>query len=543
MAKRRSRSEFTRALRAAAPRAKRHGTWVYVPYDQLSDELGPLASTPPEALGIVLVESVAKARRRPYHQQKLALILANQRQFALEQSQRGVAVEYVVTEGEVGDALAPVAAARGPLKVMRPAERELRHDLRHLVADGSVVEVPHEGWLTSRDEFEEGAGSDPPWRMDRFYRHVRRSQDVLMEDGKPRGGRFSFDGENRKPWSGEPEPPRAPRFRPDAITQEVGALVVRRFADHPGSVDLGALPATRANARRMWSWARKACLPTFGPYEDAMTRHHRGLFHTRMAALVNILRVLPRTVLTDALAADVPLGSKEGFVRQVLGWREFVRHVHEATDGFRRLPGMDVPLVDDRPAPSYLDAHDALPPVFWGTPSGLACLDSVVDDVWAEAWSHHIPRLMVLSNLATLLDVEPRELTDWFWVAYQDAFDWVVEPNVLGMGTFAAGDLMTTKPYVSGAPYLDRMSDYCEDCAFDPKRTCPITPLYWAFLARHRDRLDGNQRLRMPLASLAKRTAERRERDALVFATVRKVLGEGRVLGPADLDPSSSVQP
>ena len=171
---------------------------------------------------------------------------------------------------------------------------------------------------------------------------------------------------------------------------------------------------------------------------------------------------------------------------------------------------------------------------FWGQPSGLRCLDETVRGVWREAYSHHILRLMVLSNLATLLDVAPRELCDWFWVAYADAYDWVVEPNVLAMGTFGAGPLMTTKPYVSGAAYIDRMSDFCGDCRFDPKRDCPITPMYWAFLARHREAFEGNPRLAMPLRSLDKRGEEQRERDARVYERVRRVLLDGRELTPED---------
>jgi len=293
--------------------------------------------------------------------------------------------------------------------------------------------------------------------------------------------------------------------------------------------------------------------------------------------------------VADVEAADVPLPSKEGFLRQVWGWREFVRHVHEATDGLRR--GYDAAPEGERPAalvesgdtsaadegapweavdaepveppdgarawrqlagaaeravaawsadpgaaPDHLGSRRPLPPVFWGgAPSGLACLDGVVDDVWREGWSHHITRLMVLSNLATLLDVAPRELTDWFWVAYVDAFDWVVEPNVLAMGSFATGELMTTKPYVSGAAYLDRMGDACAGCAFHPKRDCPVTPLYWAFLERHREPLEGGRRLAMPYASLKRRGDERRERDRRAFEAVSAALAAGERLTPASL--------
>ncbi len=504
-------------------------SWIFVPYDQLNDGIGPLAREDPSGLGIIVIESPWKAARRPYHKQKLALVLANLRHFALEQAERGVAVRHVVAEGPYGPALREAIEALEPgepVRVMEPAERELRVDLQPLIDAGAVETIPHEGWLTTRDQFERSV-NDPPWRMDAFYRLVRRESGVLMRDGKPEGGKYSFDAENRKPWKGEPPAPEPPEFPLDPIKQEVGELIESRFAKHPGTLAPDALPATCADADELWSWARRECLPTFGPYEDAMSVRSTGLFHTRVSGLLNLQRILPRAILRDVAELDIPLASKEGFVRQVLGWREFMRHVHAATDGLRKLPGEDGA---GGTAPSFLGARNPLPPAFWGTPSGLACLDRVVGDVWEEGYSHHITRLMVLSNLATLLDVSPRELTDWFWVAYTDAYDWVVEPNVLGMGTFALGDLFTTKPYVSGAAYIDRMSDYCAKCAFHPKRDCPVTPLYWAFLDRHAGRLGDNPRMRLPLSSLKKRGAARRRTDRATYEAVRDRLDRGERL-------------
>ena len=493
--------------------------WVYVPYDQLTDAIGPLAREAPESLGVVLVESAAKGRRRPYHRQKLALILANQRHFALEQAARGVAVRYVQTEGGYAAALASQLEdleALETLRVMEPAEHELREELAWLDLDV----IPHEGWLTTEAQFATCGG-----RMDRFYRTVRRDADILMENGKPVGGAWSFDAQNREPWRGTPEAPEPPRFEPDEITREVAAFVDDHFSDHPGAIDLTALPATADDAEQLWAWALRECLHAFGPYEDAMSERSSGLFHTRVSALMHLHRLLPRRVLDDVLALDIELRSKEGFVRQVLGWREFVRHVHRTTDGMQTCEQ------------NHLEAHTPLPPVFWGgAPSGLRCLDRVVEDVWREGYSHHITRLMVLSNIATLLDVDPRELTDWFWVAYTDAFDWVVEPNVLGMGTYAAGDLMTTKPYISGAAYINKMGDSCGSCAFDPRRNCPITRMYWAFLARHEDKLASNHRMRMPYASLRKRDPAVRAEDADVFDAVRAALQAGCVFSPQEVE-------
>jgi deoxyribodipyrimidine photolyase-related protein len=204
------------------------------------------------------------------------------------------------------------------------------------------------------------------------------------------------------------------------------------------------------------------------------------------------------------------------------------------------VPAGDVPSgVDGGAAPAHFgDERTPLPPAYWGAASGLRCLDHAVESVWDEGWSHHITRLMVLGNLATLLDVDARELADWFWVAYMDAWDWVVEPNVLGMATFAAGGVMTTKPYVAGSAYIERMSDHCEACRFTPGGTCPITRLYWAFLARHEATLRANPRLKLVMGSLRRRSPEERSRDRETFVHVRDVLVQGRRLEPEASAPS-----
>lgn len=511
----------------------------------------------------MLVEAPLKAERRPYHKQKLALVLANLRHFALEQAARGVAVRHVVAKGTYGDALVDVARELGPLAAMVPAERELRVDLANAVERDVVRYVPHEGWLTTREDFL-ASHDGPPWRMDAFYRRVRARTGILMKRGKPEGGKYSFDPENRKRWPGKPRPPTPPTFSPDDVTREVGDLVEAKFGHHPGRLRLETLPATANDAERHWQWAKKACLPEFGPYEDAMSTRSRRLFHSGISPLLNLSRLHAARIIAEAVESDAPLASREGFVRQILGWREFVHHVHVETDGFRTLPGVATTrrpgdggyalwagkkwpasravkvLFDGGADPHLLTALGEdmapVPPAFWGEPSGFACVDHVASAVWDEAYSHHITRLMVISNLATLLDVSPRELTDWFWVAYADAYDWVVEPNVLAMGTFGAGDVMTTKPYVSGAAYIDKMSDFCERCTFDPHRNCPFTRLYWAFLERHRGVLEGNPRLRLPIASVARRSADDKRRDARTFEQVRDKLVRGQLITPEALD-------
>lgn len=543
------------ALRSPDPASRR---WLFVPYDQLSDQIGPLSREGPETLGVVLIESRPWASRRPYHRQKLALLFANMRHFALEQAARGVAVRYVVTDDPHQAALRQLARDIGPIRAMEPAERELRIEIQPLVDEGQIEVVPHEGWLTTAGDFAASQKKGPPWRMDSFYRSMRKKTGLLMEDGRPVGGKLSFDADCREAWRGKPPAPEPPTFPRDPIKQEVAEMVAMGFRHHPGRVDLDHLTATRADAETAWAWALTECVPHFCPYEDGMSRHSSGLFHTRIAPLLNTHRLLPSRVLADTAGADIALASKEAFIRQMIGWREYVRHVHLASDGFRALPentpvervpgdagyerwaGKPWPPsappdgIHGGAAPCLLGCATPLPPAYWGARSGLACLDQVVSDVWREAYSHHITRLMILCNIATLLDVSPRELTDWFWVAYADAYDWVVEPNVLGMGTFAVGNLMSTKPYVSGSPYILRMSDYCGACRFNPRRNCPISSLYWAFLARHDGALTGNARMGTQLSAARKRDTARREQADLTFRALRDALVSGQLADPAD---------
>jgi deoxyribodipyrimidine photolyase-related protein len=380
--------------------------WLFVPYDQLSDLIGPLSREEPPELGIVVVENPWKAARRPYHRQKLALVLANMRHFAVEQAARGVAVRHVVAEGPYRTALEPLVEELGPMRVIRPAEYELRIDLAPLIERGGLVELEHEGWLTTSEDFTASQKKGPPWRMDAFYRKVRRRTGLLMEDGKPIGGKYSFDADNRQSWPGEPPAPAPPVFEPDELTIEVAELIEQHFAAHPGDLDLASLPASLDDAVTLWQWALEQCMPLFGPYEDAMSLASSGLFHTRISGLLNLHRLLPARLVADVVELDIPLASKEGFVRQVLGWREFVRHVHDATDGFRELPegpppraerpgdggwgrwsgstwasGSDAKGFDGGACPSALGAERLLPLAFWpGHPSGLACLDRVIED-------------------------------------------------------------------------------------------------------------------------------------------------------------------
>ncbi len=504
--------------------------WIYVPYDRLHDGVGPLAETRPEDAVLVFIESRAKGTRRPYHKKKLTLVLSAMRHFALEQAERGCRVVYGQSAASFGDGLLELQTTWGwdELVVNRPAERELRVELEGARSAGlRVREIEDTAWLSTTADFEgvfgpmklrEQKAGQRQYLMDRFYRAMRQKTGFMMRGGKPVGGKFSYDAENRKPYRGEVPVPRRPVFAPDAITREVMAMIEQRHPEHFGNLDGFDLAVTRKDAEASWAFALEHLLPHFGPYEDAMSVAEPDLFHSMTSPQLNLTLLRPVDLVRDVAEAceaeRIPLASAEGFIRQVLGWREFMRHIHEATDGFRTLAPTASPMAGA--SPSYLDAHKPLPPVYWGTQSGMRCMDTVVAGVVDDGWSHHITRLMVLSNLATLCGFSPRELTDWFWFGYADAYDWVVEPNVLGMATFADGGLTATKPYVSGAAYINRMSDFCGKCALDPKKSlgpgsCPFTAMYWSFLERNEAKLAPLNRMAMPLTTMRKKSAAERE--------------------------------
>jgi deoxyribodipyrimidine photolyase-related protein len=529
---------FGQAL--STPRLGDVDRWVWLAYDQLNVAFLEALETEGR-LGVVLIESVAKAQRRPYHQQKLGVLLSNQRHFALELAAAGYPVLYLIGLSDYGEPLHHLSNVLGNLDAFAPAERELRLEVDPLVRDGCLSVHPHPGWLTPRGWFSQSVGHEPPFRMDAFYRKVRQSTGWLMEGGKPVGGKYSFDAENRRPWKGEPSCPEPPVYANDAIDEEVEALIRTHFGNHPGSVDLTTQPTSADAVDQAVQFAMVA-LPNFGTFEDAMSEKSRGLFHSRLATLLNLHRLMPAELVQHILGSNAPHNAVEGFLRQLI-WREYVHHIHDVTDGFRTLDinrqasmrgarWRGVHQDDEEDHPNHLSQSTPLPQAYWGATSGLRCLDACVESVMDEGWTHHIPRLMVLSNIANLLDVDPRELTDWFHVAFIDAYDWVVEPNVLGMGTFSLGTAMMTKPYVAGAAYINKMSDHCGACAFHPKKTCPITRLYWAYLARHADSFKGNHRMAIAMKNVSRRAEEEKALDKAAFEQVSAALNAGREMRP-----------
>jgi deoxyribodipyrimidine photolyase-related protein len=335
--------------------------------------------------------------------------------------------------------------------------------------------------------------------MEHFYRDMRREHGILMEDETPAGGAWNYDQENRKRLSPGLVPPDRLRFAPDEITREAIALVERRFPDHFGGLEDFGWPVTRAEALGALDDFIAHDLPRFGDYQDAMKAGAPFLLHSLLSPALNLGLLEAREVCAAAEAAwrsgAAPLNAVEGFVRQILGWREYVRGVYWA-------------LMPDYAERNALDATRPLPTFYWTGETDMRCVGEAVASTARHAYSHHIQRLMVTGNFALLAGIAPREIERWYLAVYADAWEWVEMPNTLGMAVWADGGQMASKPYAASGAYIDRMSDFCFGCAYDVKqktgpRACPFNYLYWAFLIRNQARLAGNARLAMPYRALA----------------------------------------
>jgi deoxyribodipyrimidine photolyase-related protein len=477
---------------------------VWVLGDQLTRRHGPLARVTPGEERVLIVEAHGFARRHAYHPHKLALVFSAMRHFRDELREAGHTVDYRRAES-FGEALDGHLDAHpgDDLVVMEPASHGAADRLRSLVAErgGSLDVVDNELFLTTADQWDAWM-DDPPYRQETFYRNVRRETGYLMDADEPLGGEWNYDDENRDFPGSDYEPPEPPRYEPDETTREVLEWVADEF---DGSYDTepkgGAWaapgefvwPVTRADALDALERFCTERLPEFGPYQDAMLDDEWAMNHALLSAAMNVGLLHPAEVVERAIetyrhddAVEVPLNSLEGFVRQVAGWREFMRHTYREA-------------MPDLAGANQLEATEDLPEAYWTGDTDMACLSDVVDGVRERGYSHHIERLMVLANFALVYGVEPRQLNEWFHAAYVDAYHWVTTPNVVEMGSFGHG-VFATKPYASSANYVDRMSDYCSGCPYAKTKTtgenaCPFNALYWEFLGRNEDRLRSNGRM------------------------------------------------
>ena len=451
---------------------------------------------------VLMIEARGFARRKPYHPHKLTLVFGAMRRFREELRSEGYDVEYheVETFAEGFDAHFEAYPDDHVVTTRRSAHGATGR-LRELVEErGGTIEFREDPrFLCSPGAFDEWADGEPPYRHEGFYRHMRRETGYLMAEGEPVGGEWNFDESNRE-FPGEAyDPPDPPRFEPDGLIAETAAWVDSTFGDDgygdppygTGWADPEAFfwPTSRDEALSALGDFIEHRLPTFGPYQDAMLEDEWAMNHALLSSSLNIGLLRPAEVIEAAIGAydegHAPIESVEGFVRQVLGWREFVRHA------YRREPGMA--------SANALGATADLPEFFWTGDTDMACLSDVLDGVRSRGYSHHIERLMILANFATIYGIEPAQFNEWFHAAYVDGYHWVTTPNVVGMGTFGT-DSLSTKPYAASANYVDKMSDYCDECPYYKTKTtgdgaCPFNTLYWDFLGRNEGELRSNHRM------------------------------------------------
>jgi deoxyribodipyrimidine photolyase-related protein len=502
--------------------------------DQLTRQVGPLAA-PDAPRRVLMIESRALLTATPIHAQKATLFLSAMRHFAQELRDAGHEVHHLRHDQPAASDFASGVrdhvrrTGTRTLVAVRPTDHGVAEAIEGAAreAGADVDWRPDERWICRYADFDAWAEGRSTLRMEDFYRTMRRATGLLMDGDQPRGGRWNYDADNRAAPPRDLRPPAVPAFEPDAITREVQAEVAG-FERAWGEVDPFAWPVTREQALTTLDAFLRDRLPRFGTYQDAMITDEPFLWHSTLSVPLNLGLLQPREVIDAAIAhADdagpdvVPMNALEGFVRQVLGWREFVHQVYR-TRG-REMRGANA-----------LDAHAPLPPAFWGAPTELRCLGTTIEKLRRTGYTHHIERLMVLGNLAQLSGSDPREALDWFTATHLDALDWVMVPNVLGMSQYADGGTMTSKPYAAGANYLNRMSDACASCRFDPRAkdgddACPVTDLYWAFIDRHQERFARNHRMRMIVAAWRKRDPDDRTRRLQRAEERLAALQEGRL--------------
>ncbi len=510
---------------ALAPAPLRH--LVIVLGDQLDEASSALDGFDPAHDALWMAEVAEESTHVWSAKARIAVFLAAMRHFAQAQRALGRCVLYTALDahnppGTLAGQLQRAIEQHRPqaLVLAAPGDWRVLQALR-AVARGTATPLDlrdDRHFLLTVREFSHWAQGRAQLRLEYFYREMRRRTGLLMRaDGQSEGGRWNFDADNRAafPASGPGVLPPPPHFAPDATTREVLALVEQAFPQHPGSTQRFSWPLTRAQALQALEAFIRERLPRFGQHQDALWAGEPWLYHSLLSVALNLKLLHPLEVARAAEAAwqrgEVPLASAEGFIRQVIGWREYARGIY-----WTQMPGYA-----ERNA---LDATAELPAFYWSGDTPMACLRDVITQTLALGYAHHIQRLMVTGLYALLLGVRPQAVHQWYLAVYVDAVEWVELPNTLGMSQFADGGLMASKPYAASGKYIQRMGNHCQSCRFKPdERTgpsaCPFTTLYWDFLLRHEQRLAGNPRMAMQLRNLARlgeaqRSASRAQADA-----------------------------
>ncbi|MDO7597814.1 MAG: cryptochrome/photolyase family protein [Pseudomonadota bacterium] len=470
--------------------------------DQLSQTISSLEGCEKSKDIILICEVWDEATYVNHHKKKITFIFSAMRHFSQELKNNGYQVSYIKLDdkhnagslqGEVGRALKHHTISR--IVVTYPGEYRVLKDMQNWQSHfGIPVEIrPDNRFLCEPDEFFQWAKERKQLRMEYFYREMRKKYSILMKDHLPEGGQWNYDAQNRKPPKEGLQIPKHYCNEVDEITREVMELVADQFASHFGDIEPFYFAVTREQAQQALFLFIEQRLCNFGHYQDAMLESEPWMYHSHISFYLNCGLLLPLECVQAAEEAynqgKAPLNAVEGFIRQIIGWREYVRGIY-----WLKMP--------DYPKQNFFDAKRNLPDFYWTADTKMNCLHQCVEETKQNAYAHHIQRLMVLGNFALLAAIDPVYVNEWFLAVYADAYEWVELPNVSGMILFADGGYLASKPYAAGGNYINKMSNYCKNCSYKVTEkngldACPFNYLYWDFLARNRDKLESNHRIGM----------------------------------------------
>ena len=476
--------------------------------DQLDINSPVLKNLNPQADQVVMIESADEAQHVWSHKAKIALFLSAMRHFAQHLEGLGIPLQYIKQSPKsIADTLREILKKDNctHLDCLEPGEYRLKCEIETLVSELGIElemqEDPH--FYCSRHEFSNWVAGKKELRLEYFYRLMRKTHNILVDkEGNPEGGQWNFDRDNRKPFpkKGPGLIPPPELFEPDAITKAVLIEVEERYSDHPGSLANFQWPVTRQQALQALEGFVEHRLATFGIYEDAMWTDTPFGWHSLLSSSLNLKLLNPREVIDAVLLAwkkhNLELATVEGFIRQILGWREFVRGMY-----YLDMPQMALD--------NFYDHQNALPAWYWTGKTNMKCMQEAIGQTLQYGYAHHIQRLMVTGNFALLAEILPKEVCDWYLAIYIDAIEWVELPNTAGMALFASGGRFTSKPYIASGAYIKRMSNYCGSCQYKSdvrfgEGACPMTNLYWNFLIKHRQQFEASPRTRLMTANLSR---------------------------------------
>lgn len=484
--------------------------------DQLSHSLSSLADVEVGKDLVWMCEVRSEATRIKHHKKKIAFIFSAMRHFAEELKEKGHKVHYTkYTDSENGGSFSDEVARAlekhsiDRILVTAPSEYAVMQEVKGWDEKFEVeVEIcPDNRFLCTTETFAKWAKGRKQLRMEYFYREMRREHTILMDGDEPVGGQWNYDSENRKPPKAGLEIPQTYIGRTDAITKEVLELVDEAFADHFGDLEPFNFAVTADQARYALRKFIDERLSNFGDYQDAMLQGEPWMYHSHLSFYLNCGLLTAKECIEAAEAAyrekQAPLNAVEGFIRQILGWREYVRGLY-----WLKMP--------EYAEMNHLKAKRSLPDFFWTAKTEMNCLHQCIRETKENAYAHHIQRLMVIGNFALLAGLSPNEVNEWYWIVYADAYQWVELPNVSGMILFADGGLLASKPYAASGAYINKMSNYCKECRYSVSKkngpdACPFNYLYWEFLIQHKDDLQENPRMAMIYRTLAKMSSKKIE--------------------------------